>query len=245
MTDPRTDEVTAVSAEYMRSEWIAVDSATGRDLAKLERKFDATVEIGSQSDDDTLWVVGAVRPDRPMPGTCSTGAPERPRPFFSARPKLDKVRLAPMHGVVITARDGLEPCLLPDVAGGRDRSRDLRVRCLWCSMCTAGPGGATAGTTIATSSGYANRNYAVLQVNYRGSSGFGKTFINAGDREWAGKMHDDLIDAVNWSIAESIADPKRIAIYGGFLWRLRRLCRRHLHAGRVLLQRVGRWNHQP
>ena len=59
MTDPRTDEVTAVSAEYMRSEWIAVDSATGRDLAMLERKFDATIEIGSQSDDDTLWVVGA------------------------------------------------------------------------------------------------------------------------------------------------------------------------------------------
>jgi acylaminoacyl-peptidase len=67
---------------------------------------------------------------------------------------------------------------------------------------------------------YANRNYAVLQVNYRGSTGFGKAFINAGDREWAGKMHDDLIDAVNWAIEEGIADPKRIAIcgasYGGF-----------------------------
>ena len=66
----------------------------------------------------------------------------------------------------------------------------------------------------------ANRNYAVLQVNYRGSTGFGKTFTNAGDREWAGKMHDDLIDAVNWSVAEGIADPKRIAIcgasYGGY-----------------------------
>jgi dipeptidyl aminopeptidase/acylaminoacyl peptidase len=66
----------------------------------------------------------------------------------------------------------------------------------------------------------ANRNYAVLQVNYRGSTGFGKTFTNAGDREWGGKMNDDLIDAVNWSVAEGIADPKRIAIcgasYGGY-----------------------------
>ena len=59
-----------------------------------------------------------------------------------------------------------------------------------------------------------------MQVNYRGSTGFGKSFTNAGDREWGGKMHDDLIDAVNWSIAEGIADPQRIAIcgasYGGY-----------------------------
>jgi pimeloyl-ACP methyl ester carboxylesterase len=60
----------------------------------------------------------------------------------------------------------------------------------------------------------ANRSYAVMQVNYRGSVGFGKAFARAGDREWAGKMHDDLIDAVNWSIGEGVADPARIAIYG-------------------------------
>ena len=92
MTDPRTDEVTAVSAEYMRSAWIAVDSATGRDLAMLERKFDATVEIGSQSDDDTLWVVGAVRPDRPYAWYLLDRRTGKTTSLFSARPKLDKVR---------------------------------------------------------------------------------------------------------------------------------------------------------
>jgi dipeptidyl aminopeptidase/acylaminoacyl peptidase len=61
----------------------------------------------------------------------------------------------------------------------------------------------------------ANRGYAVLEVNFRGSAGFGKKFLHAGDREWAGKMHDDLIDAVNWAIHEGIADPKRVAIFGG------------------------------
>jgi dipeptidyl aminopeptidase/acylaminoacyl peptidase len=55
----------------------------------------------------------------------------------------------------------------------------------------------------------------VLQVNFRGSTGYGKEFLNAGDREWGGKMHDDLVDAVQWAIDEGIADPKRIAIYGG------------------------------
>ena len=61
----------------------------------------------------------------------------------------------------------------------------------------------------------ANRGYAVLSVNYRGSTGFGKAFVNAANMEWAGKMHDDLIDAVDWAIAEGIADPARIAIMGG------------------------------
>ncbi len=61
----------------------------------------------------------------------------------------------------------------------------------------------------------ANRGYAVLQVNFRGSTGFGKDFLNAGDKEWGGKMHDDLVDAVQWAIDQGTADPDRIAIYGG------------------------------
>src|SRR5690606_6038017 len=61
----------------------------------------------------------------------------------------------------------------------------------------------------------ANRGYAVLSVNYRGSTGFGKNFINAGNLEWAGKMHDDLIDAVDWAVSEGIAHPERVGIMGG------------------------------
>ncbi|MCK9442366.1 MAG: prolyl oligopeptidase family serine peptidase, partial [Methanothrix sp.] len=61
----------------------------------------------------------------------------------------------------------------------------------------------------------ANRGYAVLSVNYRGSTGFGKSFINAGNLQWGKKMHDDLIDAVNWSVQQKIADPEKIAIMGG------------------------------
>jgi len=61
----------------------------------------------------------------------------------------------------------------------------------------------------------ANRGYAVLSVNFRASSGFGKAFINAGNREWGAKMHDDLIDAVDWAIEAGIADPERVAIMGG------------------------------
>jgi dipeptidyl aminopeptidase/acylaminoacyl peptidase len=61
----------------------------------------------------------------------------------------------------------------------------------------------------------ANRGYAVLQVNYRGSTGYGRKFVHAGYKEWGGKMHDDLIDAVKWLVNEGIADPRKIAIAGG------------------------------
>jgi len=61
----------------------------------------------------------------------------------------------------------------------------------------------------------ANRGYAVLQVNYRGSTGFGKSFTNAADKEWAGKMHDDLLDAVKWAVDQKVADPAKVAIMGG------------------------------
>src|SRR6267142_1252550 len=60
----------------------------------------------------------------------------------------------------------------------------------------------------------ANRGYAVLSVNYRGSTGFGKAFVTAADHEWGGKMHDDLIAGVDWAVARGIADPKRIGFYG-------------------------------
>jgi dipeptidyl aminopeptidase/acylaminoacyl peptidase len=60
-----------------------------------------------------------------------------------------------------------------------------------------------------------NRGYAVLQPNFRGSTGYGKKFLHAGDREWGKAMHTDLVDAVSWAIAKGIADEKRVAIYGG------------------------------
>jgi dipeptidyl aminopeptidase/acylaminoacyl peptidase len=61
----------------------------------------------------------------------------------------------------------------------------------------------------------ANRGYAVLSVNYRGSTGFGKEFINAANGEWSRKMHDDLIDAVNWAVEKKIAQKDKVAIMGG------------------------------
>jgi dipeptidyl aminopeptidase/acylaminoacyl peptidase len=130
-----------------------------------------------------------------------------------ARPKLDKVKLAPMHGLTIPARDGLELVsylTLPANETGTGPARPLPM----VLLVHGGPWARDSWCYDREVQWLANRSYAVMQVNYRGSVGFGKAFARAGDREWAGKMHDDLIDAVNWSIGEGVADPARIAIYG-------------------------------
>ncbi|MDR3417752.1 MAG: S9 family peptidase [Nevskia sp.] len=61
----------------------------------------------------------------------------------------------------------------------------------------------------------ASRGYAVLQVNYRGSRGYGEDFYAAGIRGWGGVMIDDITDGTHWTVAQGIADPKRLCIYGG------------------------------
>ncbi|MGB5777463.1 MAG: prolyl oligopeptidase family serine peptidase, partial [Allopontixanthobacter sediminis] len=61
----------------------------------------------------------------------------------------------------------------------------------------------------------ANRGYAVMSVNFRGSTGFGKEFISAGDLEWGKKMHDDLIDATDWAVKQGITPEDKVAIMGG------------------------------
>jgi acylaminoacyl-peptidase len=214
MFDPATFELTAAVAEYVRREWVAIDPATGCDLARLERDLDGTIGVASQSEDGRFWIVTVNRPDQPHAWHLFDRQTGSIAKLFSSRPKLDAVPLAPMHGLVIKARDGLDLVsylTLPVTEMGPRPSRPLPM----VLHVHGGPWDRDGWYYSGLIQWYANRGYAVLQVNFRGSAGFGKAFVNAGDREWGGKMHDDLIDAVNWAVAEGIADPKRIAICGG------------------------------
>ena len=86
----------------------------------------------------------------------------------------------------------------------------------------------------------ANRGYLCVQVNFRGSTGYGKAFLNAGDREWGARMQDDLTDAVAYVVGQGWADPARVAHLRRLLRRLRGAGRRGVHAGPVLLRRRHR-----
>ena len=78
-----------------------------------------------------------------------------------------------------------------------------------------GPYGRDEWGFIDTHQWLANRGYAVLSVNYRASTGFGKSFTNAGDLQWGRKMHDDLLDAVGWAIRQGFTTKEQVAIMGG------------------------------
>jgi len=125
------------------------------------------------------------------------------------------VGLRPMEPVVIRARDGLELnsyLTLP--------SRGAQAALPMVLAIHGGPYWRDSWGFSGTHQFLANRGYAVLSVNFRGSTGFGKRFVTAADKEWGGRMHDDLIDAVDWAVARGIADPKRVgflgASYGGY-----------------------------
>jgi dipeptidyl aminopeptidase/acylaminoacyl peptidase len=137
--------------------------------------------------------------------------------LFSARSELDGLELARMHAVTIPARDGMELVSYYSLPTWADPDGDGRpdVALPTVLYVHGGPWGRDRWGYHPVHQWMANRGAAVLSVNFRGSTGLGKEFVNAGDREWSGKMHDDLIDAVNWAVEQGIADADKVAIAGG------------------------------
>jgi dipeptidyl aminopeptidase/acylaminoacyl peptidase len=131
------------------------------------------------------------------------------RPLYVQRKSLAGVRLRPLEPVVIPARDGLalNGYLTMPEAGSSSLPLVLLIH--------GGPYWRDEWGFNATHQWLASRGYAVLSVNYRGSTGFGKAFVIAADHEWGGRMHDDLIDAVDWAVAKGIADRQRVGFFGG------------------------------
>ena len=130
--------------------------------------------------------------------------------LFKPRPKLNAEELAPMTPVRIESRDGFTLHSLLTLPIGVEPTNLPMVLLVHGGPWAADHWGYQPEVQL-----LANRGYAVLQVNYRGSSGFGKAFQHAAEREFAGKMHDDLIDAVEWAVKEGYADRDRVGIYGG------------------------------
>jgi dipeptidyl aminopeptidase/acylaminoacyl peptidase len=146
--------------------------------------------------------------------------------LFTNRQALEGLPLARMHSAVIRARDGLELVSYYTLPAGHGRQTtdgksppsvvsSLPSPLPLVLLVHGGPWGRDVWGYHAIHQWLANRGYAVLSVNFRGSAGFGKAFVNAGNLEWGARMHDDLLDAVQWAIDAGIADPDRVAIMGG------------------------------
>jgi acylaminoacyl-peptidase len=218
--NPHTLEIDAVGATYLRQEWIPLDAAVADDLRFLQDKLGTPdFFVDSQSADNNRWVVTGYSAERALTYFLYDRRRGAVSELFSSRPELDAHRLAPMHGHVIKARDGLDLVSYVTLPADEPQARP-RAPLPMVLIVHGGPWGRDVYSYRGDHQWLANRGYAVLSVNYRASTGFGKAFVHAGVREHAGKMHDDLIDAVEWAVAEGIARRDKVAImgisYGGY-----------------------------
>jgi acylaminoacyl-peptidase len=218
--DARTARAIAASFEYVRREWVAIDPDMADDLRLLaEAAGDLDFNVYSQTEDGKRWVVIFYGPTQPGAYHLYDRQSRTLANLFELRPELTSHKLAPMRGLVLRSRDGRD--LVSYLTLPREVEGDRPPEPL--PMVLAVHGGPWSRDQYGCSSFHqwmADRGYAVLSVNYRGSTGLGKDFVNAGDREHAGAMHDDLLDAVDWAVREGIARRDRVAIrgasYGGY-----------------------------
>jgi dienelactone hydrolase len=228
LMDPYSGEVVAGSAEYERQEWIGVDPKVAVDLAWLRDEIKTGFHVDSQTANGARWVIAGIGSEAPPVHYLFDRGERRltrlftghtARFFSGCHPDLERYSLARMTSLIVRSRDDLDLVSYLTLPASETRPRPARPLPMVLKV--------HGGPWRRDSYGYdrehqwlANRGYAVLSVNFRGSSGFGKAFLNAGNLEWGRKMHDDLIDAVGWATREGIADPSRVAImgasYGGY-----------------------------
>ncbi len=211
MMHPDNHTVEAVNFNYLKREWNVMDKAVAKDFKALAQVQDGQFQVSSRDSADSNWIVAYVTDTGPVSWYAYDRKTRKSTFIFDHRPELRDYTLAEMKPVVIKARDGRELVsylTLPVGSDGKNLPMVLNVH--------GGPWARDSWGLNMEAQWLANRGYAVLQVNFRGSTGFGKSFLHAGDGQWGvGDMQHDLTDAVHWATSQGIADPMRVAIYGG------------------------------
>ncbi|HZS75821.1 MAG TPA: S9 family peptidase [Ktedonobacteraceae bacterium] len=210
MANEDTHEIQAVAFNKERVEWVVLDDSIRDDFAYLSGVHRGDFSILSRDNADQTWIVAYTVDNGPVPYYLYDRSMRTATYLFDNQPELDRYTLAEMQPISYTARDGLTIhgyLTLPPWGERRNLPMVVYVH--------GGPWARDSWGFRPDAQWFANRGYACLQINYRGSMGYGKNFMNAGNREWGAKMHDDLVDGVQWAIQQGIADPERVAIFGG------------------------------
>ncbi|MHC0064123.1 S9 family peptidase [Nostoc sp. UIC 10890] len=207
---PLTRVIQAVSFYKDKQEWQVIDQSIAADFEEIAKVRPGEFSIISRDLEDKTWLVAYRTDNGPVYYYAYNRESKTSTFLFSNQPKLETLQLASMEPISYEARDGLTiHCYLTTPVGIPTQNLPTVL------LVHGGPWARDVWGFSPTAQWLANRGYAVLQVNFRGSTGYGKAFLNAGNREWAAKMHDDLIDAVNWLVEQGISDPQKIAIMGG------------------------------
>ena len=215
---PTKATVQAYATNWIETEWTAIDPEISADLEALAQIKDGELSVLSRSEDDNKWIVQYMSSDEPVSFYLYDRESKSGQFLFTSTPQLEGLKLSRMHPYVLTTDDGfdlvsyitLPPWTDPDDDGRPDQPVPVVV------YVHGGPSDERAQVGFgALVHWLANRGYGFLYVNFRGSAGFGKAYMNAQKMEWGGKMHQDVLDQVQWAIDEGIADPDKVAILGG------------------------------
>jgi dipeptidyl aminopeptidase/acylaminoacyl peptidase len=209
MVHPDTYEILAVAFTRAREEWEIIDQSIAPDFEAVAALDDGEFSVVSYTNDFDTWLVAFVKDDGPITYYIYDRGAKAGEFLFVHRPDLADYTLAGMEPVSYTARDGMTVngyITFPPNANRRNLPMVLNVH--------GGPWHRDTWGYNPEAQWLANRGYVCLQVNFRGSTGYGKEFVNAGNMEWGGDMQNDLTDAVQWAVDQGYADPERIAIYG-------------------------------
>ena len=219
---PTEMTIQAVDFNYYRQNWTILDGSIQQDIEYLHQVGDGDMAVTSRTLDDSLWIVAFIRDNGPARYYIYDRKAKIARLLFSANRRQEHLSLSRMNYTTIKSRDGLDLVSYYTLPPWTDRDMDgIPEKPLpMVLLVHGGPWERDSWGFDETHQFLSNRGYAVLSVNFRGSTGFGKNFTNAGDLEWGRKMQNDLLDAVNWSTDSGIADPSRVAIlglsYGGY-----------------------------
>ena len=218
LVNPATFEPQAYMHNFTTAEWTAVDPGVTKDFAALRALDLGEIEVESRSHDDQIWIVSLMRPDYPVRFMLYRRASGKTTPLALGTPQLAELKLSTMYPMVIKSSDGFDlvsyiayPSWVKLDAQGIP-TKPQRV----VTFVHGGPSDERAQFGFAPLLQWmTNRGYTVFVVNFRGSPGFGKAFMNAQHHEWGGAMNRDVIEQVRYLIDKKIADPKRIAVFGG------------------------------
>lgn len=208
--DPETREVQLVQFTRARREWEVLDPALAADVEALRALDPGDFAIHSRTHADDAWIAEYIEDDGPVTYYWYDRGKKTGEFLLHTRPDLARYTLAEMEPISFVSRDGLTIhgyLTVPHGVEARQLPMVLNVH--------GGPWHRDVWGYDPEAQWFANRGYACLQVNFRGSTGYGKRFLNAGNKAWGAEMHDDLVDAVRWAVDRGAADPDRVAVYGG------------------------------
>jgi dipeptidyl aminopeptidase/acylaminoacyl peptidase len=206
---PTEHSIQAASFNFDREIWQILDERIKTDFEYLKTVIPGDIHPVSRSLDDQIWIVTDKNDNAPERYFLYDRHAKNAKLLLSSHPELEQHELAQMQPKVIPTRDGLE--MVCYLTMPLDTSSPVPM----VLLVHGGPWARDMWGYNARAQWLANRGYAVLQVNFRASTGFGKAFCNAGDLEWGRKMHHDLLDAVDWAVKEGITSSDTVAIMGG------------------------------